>query len=322
MTSPSTKTMILAFLLLGLFSLNAHASGCNYMSGSRSVDIFIPLPNEIVVSPTLPIGSIITKSSGSISRSNHSGFIICQSEQIKHQWKNNKHYSMMSSSDDIYPTNLRGIGLKIIYHDGNMQPYVVPCSSQSTHKVFCGEDFYRIEVQLIKTAEQVEAGDIPQHQLTEATIGNLPIVNFKLRNIKIIVPKVSCFINNKVLEINLGRLKTTVFNGMYSTASKKTFYLELSCTQPSTVEIKMEGDTLPSTDDKILALNKYNAAKGIGLQIIYEDNPIQFNHWFSLKKVPDTESIPLPFYAQYIQVAERVTPGQANALVTYHIKYH
>ncbi|RXK33895.1 hypothetical protein BBD39_06870 [Arsenophonus endosymbiont of Bemisia tabaci Asia II 3] len=229
---------------------------------------------------------------------------------------------MMSSSDDIYPTNLRGIGLKIIYHDGNMQPYVVPCSSQSTHKVFCGESFYKIEVQLIKIAEQVETGDIPQHRLTEATNGNLPIVNFKLKNTKIIIPKLSCFIINKALEINLGRLKTTVFNGMYSTAGKTAFYLELSCTHPSTVEIRMEGDILPSSDDKILTLNKYNAAKGFGLQIIYEDNPIQFNHWFTLKKVSDTKSIPLPFYAQYIQVAERVTPGQANALVTYHIKYH
>lgn len=200
------------------------------MSGSRSVDIFISLPNEIKLLPTLPIDSIIKKSSGSISRSNHSGFIIGQSEQIKHQWKNNKHYSIMSSSDDIYPINLRGIGLKIIYHDGNMQHYDVPCSSQSTHKVFCGEEFYRIEVQLIKTAEQVEAGHIPQHQLTEATIGNVLIVNFKLRDVKIIVPEVSCFINNKALEINLGRLKTTFFKGMYSTASKKTFYLELNCT--------------------------------------------------------------------------------------------
>lgn len=84
----------------------------------------------------------------------------------------------------------------------------------------------------------------------------------------------------------------------------------------------MEGDILPSSDDKILTLNKYNAAKGVGLQIIYEDNPIQFNHWFTLKKVSESKSIPLPFYAQYIQVAERVTPGQANALVNYHIKYH
>ncbi|PAV05253.1 hypothetical protein CBG25_06675 [Arsenophonus sp. ENCA] len=75
-------------------------------------------------------------------------------------------------------------------------------------------------------------------------------------------------------------------------------------------------------DCETRALNKYNAAKGVGLQIIYEDNPIQFNHWFTLKKVSDSKSIPLPFYAQYIQVAERVTPGQANALVTYHIKYH
>lgn len=58
-----------------------------------------------------------------------------------------------------------------------------------------------------KTAEQIETGNISQQQLTEATIGDLPIVNFNLTNTQIIVPKLSCFINNNALEINLGRLK-------------------------------------------------------------------------------------------------------------------
>ncbi|QBY43314.1 fimbrial protein [Arsenophonus nasoniae] len=322
MTSLLAKTISLFFLLLGLFSLTAHASNCNYMPGSQPIQVFIPLPNEIEVSPTLPVGSIIKKAYGSLTRGNYEGFIICQSEQIKHQWRNSHQYAILPSSDDIYPTNLKGIGLKIIYHAGNIQPYVAPCYNQSTNKVFCGETFYQIELQLIKTAEQIETGNISQQQLTEATIGDLPIVNFNLTNTQIIVPKLSCFINNNALEINLGRLKTTVFNGIYSTAGKKGFYLELNCSHPSTVEMKMDGDTLPSSDDRILALNKYNAAQGIGLQILYKNNPIKFNDWFILKKVPGTESIQLFFYAQYIQVAEQVTPGQANALVTYHIKYH
>lgn len=292
------------------------------MLGSQPVEVFIPLPNEIEVSPTLPVGSVIKKAYGSHARGNHKGFIICQSEQIKHQWRNGQQYVILPSSDAIYPTNLAGIGLKIIYHAGNLQPYIAPCNDQPAGKIFCGETFYKIELQLIKTAEQIETGNISQQQLIAATIGDLPIVNFNLANTQITVPKLSCFINNNALEINLGRLKTTVFNGIYSTAGKKAFYLELNCNHASMVEIRMDGDTLPSSDDKILTLNKYNAAQGIGLQILYENNPIKFNHWFILKRVPDTKSIPLFFHAQYIQVAEQVKPGQANALVTYHIKYH
>ncbi|WGO82453.1 fimbrial protein [Arsenophonus apicola] len=322
MTSLLAKTISLFFFLFGLFSLTTHASTCNYMPGSKPAEIFVPLPNKIEVSPTLPVGSIIKNAYGSNARGNHKGFIICPSEQIKHQWRNSHQYAILPLSDAIYPTNLKGIGLKIIYQAGNLQPYIAPCYDQPAGKIFCGERLYKIELQLIKTAEKIETGYISQQQLTAATIGDLPIVNFNLANTQITVPKLSCFINNNALEINLGRLKTTVFNGMYSTAGKKAFYLELNCSHASTVEIRMDGDTLPSSDDKILALNKYNAAQGIGLQILYENNPIKFNHWFILKRVPDTKSIPLFFHAQYIQVAEQVKPGQANALVTYHIKYH
>lgn len=45
MTSLLAKTISLFFLLLGLFSLTAHASNCNYMPGSQPIQVFIPLPN-------------------------------------------------------------------------------------------------------------------------------------------------------------------------------------------------------------------------------------------------------------------------------------
>lgn len=320
-------------MLLCLFSIIANAANCHYHKNIYAKDIPISFSNKIVVNPTLPVGSVITRTfATAISTNNQQILVVCQSTP-KYQWKTRHQYPISPltyGNETIYQTELAGIGLKIINHNNNygsmsvprILPNTPPCDNLANGKGFCGKELGDIEIQLIKTASEVTDGYIPSQILIESTIGNLPITRYRLTNTQIIVPKLSCSINNNALEINLGRLKTTVFNGMYSTAGKKGFYLELNCSHPSTVEMRMDGDTLPTSDDKILALNKYNAAQGIGLQILYENNPIKFNHWFILKRVLDTKSIPLFFYALYIQVAEQVTPGQANALVTYHIKYH
>lgn len=325
--------MIAFFLLLYLFSIIANAANCHYHKNIYAQDISISFDNKIVVNPTLPVGSIITRTlTTAIPANNQQVLVVCQSAP-KHQWETTHQYpisSLTNSNEMIYQTELAGIGLKIINHNnyyGSMPvpwilPNISPCDNLANGKGFCGKEFGNIEIQLIKTASEVTAGYIPSQTLVQSTIDNLPIIRYQLSNTQIFVPKPTCKLDSKNLTVNLGKIKRNQFKGLNSTAGEKTFTIHSKCSASPSVAFRIEGE---SVSDTIIALKKSSeAAEGVGLQLVLTSyqgeellrfsTPLQFGE-------TKEQNYALPFTARYIQIADKIKPGKADATITIRFSY-
>ncbi|MFV9997967.1 MAG: hypothetical protein AB8W37_10430 [Arsenophonus endosymbiont of Dermacentor nuttalli] len=122
----TTKKVIVSVLLFGLLPLTTQAANYQYMPNVKPENVLIRFQNEIIVDPTLSAGSVIKQTFGSFSSRNNKAFVTCQSNHVEYCWRNSQQYPI-HNNEIHYPTNLSGVGLKIIYHDGNIQPNIALC---------------------------------------------------------------------------------------------------------------------------------------------------------------------------------------------------
>nr|WP_227657198.1 fimbrial protein [Citrobacter amalonaticus] len=103
-----------------------------------------------------------------------------------------------------------------------------------------------------------------------------------------------------------------------------TANLKLDCDADANINVTLTGTQNPDTaDDSVLELSNQGddkVAAGIGVQLLYNDTPLELNKMLNLKRsAGDQESFPIT--ARYIQTKDKVRAGQANATATLNLTY-
>ncbi|MBF4154935.1 fimbrial protein [Enterobacter hormaechei] len=139
-----------------------------------------------------------------------------------------------------------------------------------------------------------------------------------------------CVIDNNSASaiVKLGQYRVDSFSGTGSTSSPVDFNIDLiDCTVDtySKAAITLNGVTADG-NNKVLALKARQAADttagGVGIQILQDGKALPVDGSTASTPKPFTESgVSLLFQAQYLALADEVTPGSANSSADFTITY-
>jgi type 1 fimbria pilin len=137
----------------------------------------------------------------------------------------------------------------------------------------------------------------------------------------------SCSISSQALNFNLGTVSAAEFgpSAGFTPSHTDTQSLGLNCNPGANINVELKGIPNPDAgaDASVLALTGQggdNIADGVGVQLLYNNAPIQLNARLMLKQSSaGLESFPI--MARYYQTKSQVKAGEANATATLDITY-
>ncbi|WP_190322507.1 fimbrial protein [Enterobacter roggenkampii] len=233
-------------------------------------------------------------------------------------------YTKPSAVDGVFDTNIPGIGIRLSTNDGP-----VPFEHYSDPSLFWSNSSGTIE--LIKTGPVTESGDLSRGIIFHWGVGdgnNAPetymVQEWNLTSGRII--KLACALkSDSGLAFNIGDAPSEQFisKGSYSQQTS-TVSLSLDCDAEANINVTLTGTQNPdTTDTSVLTLSNQGqtgVAQGIGVQLLYNDKPLELNKILVLKKsTGGVENFPIT--ARYIQTKDSITAGSANATATLNITY-
>lgn len=137
---------------------------------------------------------------------------------------------------------------------------------------------------------------------------------------------VKCQLNAAKMLFPVGDVPVDQFTGAGSTSQQtSTVNLALDCDQDANINITLTGTQNPDcpTNKSVLALSdqgKIGTAEGIGVQLLYNDSPIELDTILNLKRsAGGQESFPLT--ARYYQTRDSMKAGSANATAVLNLTY-
>ncbi|HHB1425568.1 TPA: fimbrial protein [Serratia odorifera] len=226
--------------------------------------------------------------------------------------------------NNVYRTNLAGVGVRVL--SGSIS------FSNPPHKVFItGPGLYtsqEVTVQFVKTGP-ITAGAITPRPLakyyvvstTDNSSVDITLINMGSGNT---VTQLACSLNASNIKVPLGDVLATEFTGVGTTLKPKAFNVGLNCDANAKINVSLGGtQSAESSDSSILQLTNAGSAgvaKGVGVQLLYNNTPLKLNQLLALKTSAGGQET-FPFTAHYYQTAANITAGSANATATLNISY-
>ncbi|WP_160286602.1 fimbrial protein [Pseudomonas knackmussii] len=125
------------------------------------------------------------------------------------------------------------------------------------------------------------------------------------------------------LTVDMGQKRNTDFSGVGSTTPAKPIDIALQCEQNANVFITLSGDIDSSQPGTLKLSPSGQTASGVGVQILDEAGvPVAFDTKLSHGQTSEAGPYTLKYQARYIQTAKTIVAGQANAALTYTLKYN
>ncbi|MGI3452070.1 fimbrial protein [Citrobacter arsenatis] len=227
--------------------------------------------------------------------------------------------AMPSSINNVFNTNLDGVGIRVSIPPGN---FVLP--SNGTAYIY-NLGFY--DVMLIKT------GKITPGYLTPGVIMQGWFVtpdNYFMQismdaNTQVTV--LACSLASQTLNFNLGDINASEFSNQagFNPPRSDSQDLGLNCDASANINVELIGMQNPDApgDTSVLALNGQGApgtADGVGIQVLYNNAPLQLNRRIVLKRSAGGQET-FPLVARYYQTKSVVKPGSASTTATLNITY-
>jgi len=141
------------------------------------------------------------------------------------------------------------------------------------------------------------------------------------------VTTLNCDVSTPTLTFNMGDIAASKFGtepGTILTEDAQTQELGLRCDPNLNIMATLSGTQNPDTsDDTVLALTGHGTAgvaKGVGVQVVYNGEPLQREQSLLLKHTEGgVETFPITL--RYYQTQPVVSPGTANATATLTLTY-
>ena len=236
--------------------------------------------------------------------------------------------AVASGQEHVYKTNISGVGIKATFGDyAGWHTADVPATKGRQFEGGTWMTGWIID--LIKTGD-IESGILSSGKIAagkfslsaDGAPGNEVSVNLVSSSIT----QVMCSTKNgNSLSFPIGNVSASEFLGKGTiSAEKNTVNITLSCDPHANINITLNGiQNADSSDGSVLALSNQGqtgVAEGVGVQLLYDNQPIQINQLLPLKQSQGgQESFPLT--ARYIQTKDAVKPGSANATATLNLTY-
>lgn len=183
--------------------------------------------------------------------------------------------------------------------------------------------------ELIKTSTTPATGSIPALTLNmeystpvSNNITRLPLYKYIFSPINI--STASCQIGDSNLNINMGIALMPKFNGVGSIQNPVTFSIPLICSEQTAVNVTLDNvSPLADPANGVLGLNSSSTAKGLGIQLKYNDVPVQFGKLIKYGTTTSPgEVVNIPFKAAYYMTSANARSGSLSATASFTMTYH
>lgn len=275
---------------------------------------------NVYVQRDTPAGAVVASNVVSSS----APYFGCSSNYI-YRWEVSK-FTTPSAYSKVYNTNIDGIGLKIILY---ASWGIVPVDDPVNGNVYISQQGPHT-LQLIKLSQgSVSGGDLSSGTVAKASISEgangMYVGEIQISNAKII--PVACTLKTPSLNFPIGDILASQFGttvGTIPAGGQNTQNLGLDCDAEANINVSLSGTQNPDvTTDSVLALTgqgNSDVAKGVGVQLLYNNTPLKLNNNIVLKKSTGGQET-FPIVARYYQTKTSVTTGKANASATLNLTY-
>lgn len=234
------------------------------------------------------------------------------------------------SGGSVHPTNLNGVGIAVWTDEDNSNLIVTKkamATATTTHTVYYA---------LVKTANVTSSGTVNSQVFRSIMLACDPsATGYSTTSYSIGVsvtgnPSISmkaCTVNNNSINVPLGTAKRTSFTGVGSTANTQSFNISLTCSQATKANITLSPGSSGAFNatSGVINLDPSTtgvAAKGVGIQMLYNNATLPLNSAISVGSVAAAGSLTIPLSARYYQTASTITAGVANGTATFTLTYN
>ena len=281
------------------------------------------------------IGDTIYNGSGNVSITNYKGnspTFSCTDSWI---WYNKA--SMGTAINNIYPTSINGMGLRV--KEAAYWPYLSVGTYTANQNISYGPT-YPIKIELIKTGEITASGSISgEFGGSTANTENGPwLIKISWASPVVILPTVpTCSVSTPSITVPLTNPPYFSFKGIGTTTGDQTFQIGLTCSGGSlntstNTYITFTDANQPGNTSTTLSLpSSTGNASGLGLQILNGGTPIGYgpdssapgntNQWKVGNIAQGVSAYNIPLTVRYIQTGATVTAGKVTGRATFTLSY-
>ncbi len=323
-------TLFIGLMVLGITS--AWASCTRLSQPTVTLDMAI---GRVVVSPDLPVGSVIATRNWTMSAPGGSSY-QCTSGTNRFAAK-----IVASGATDlgnkVYSTNVAGIGLRFS-RGGSTVNIIYPdvFSSTVNRTTSYTLEGSRFTLEVIKTASVTGSGTLAAGKYTsyDWESGNDPILETFLSANAITIVSPSCTVlSGTNMNVDIGTIKRSDLTGVGTTAGGKDFNIQLQCSGGvsesgfANIYTTFSGNLATGTTaaQGVLINEKTgsSAASGIGVQVLKDGEPLEFSKKYNVGtlQTEETRYISLPYRARFYQYAATTSAGEVESHMVFNLTY-
>lgn len=173
---------------------------------------------------------------------------------------------------------------------------------------------------LYQTGPIRQGGIIPAAAIAELQVTDgLQVMNMSMSAITVNV--LACSITTPVVNVQMPAFYKSSFTGVGSTTTTTDFRIGANCDSGVMPTITFSGQTSNGTTDVFAINSGSEAATGVGVQLLYGGSTVNQNTAVVMNTTTTAGTTDFPFSARYIQTDDTITPGQANATITFTLNY-
>lgn len=326
------KLLTLFIVLMALGTTSSWASCTRLSSPTVMLDMVV---GRVVVPPDLPVGSVILTHDWTMSAPGGASY-RCTSGTNRFAAKIVSP-GATDLGNKIYSTNVPGIGMRFS-RGGATVNIVYPDVFSS--RVYNTTDYSlegsRFTLEIIKTAATTGSGTLVAGKYTsyDWESGGNPILETYLSASAITVVSPSCSVlSGKNMNVDVGSIRRTDLKGVGTTAGGKDFNIDLQCsgglseTGYANISTSFSGTLATSTTATMGALLNEKAgsgmAKGIGIQVLKDGSPLQFNKKYTVGRLNNQETryITIPLHARFYQYGPTTSTGEVESHMIFNLTY-
>lgn len=309
----SNKVVTLIFTFLAISIPLEALSQCYGPEGGFSSHDFI-----INADINAPVGTVLSTTSGVITSSGW----WCDSAW---DFFTVPDTALSSYGNNVAVTNIPGVGMRYstyINGSGNYQSVIkIPFPAGDSNKIISLN--YLIE--LIKIGN-ITPGFYPSqgrvsHSAISDSVSAIRIINSILMSAT--VTSYGCSVLQPSIDVTMGDVQRNSFSGVGSVSESIPFSVQLNCQANTQVDITINAEQDSSNIPGVIRLNQSSetTATGIGIQMLYNNNPMIFGSQINTGSSATEGNYSIPFTARYLQIQPVVTAGHANASATFTMSY-
>ncbi|ECC1694501.1 hypothetical protein DLR11_16470 [Salmonella enterica subsp. salamae] len=324
-------------LFISVCSMVSYAtvSNCNYIDGTSASSSTVTIP-PLTVQRDTSAGEILWES-GSLTAPNTSSVECTAASPI---WRGYDDSTLtrvnVLDNNNIYQTNNPGIAIRVWWASSTggswssgraFQSPRAKESSGTCSGAVCSYTNIRgaFKVQLIATGAPITNEPLQLSRFSASrSYDETPVIHISFSDVDVEVNSVSCILNSKSIAVDLGKhILGTHLVHPGDTSTPVGFNIDLTCDEGTNVNVLFSGATV-SGDNTTLALSNptdSTSAQGVGVQVLYNDQPVTFGTLLPAMQNVAEGGVILPFQAQILRLNEELKAGEVNATATFEMIY-